>query len=67
MESRNEDKSSDLEREHYMEVRYAFVEYSAYMQQEVQRVQDHYDKLPPSQAKMLSTPMITRYERLLLI
>lgn len=64
----NQDKSShDLEREHYMEIRYAFVEYSAYMGQEVQRVQDHYDKLPPLQAKMLSTPMITRCEHLVLV
>lgn len=57
------DKSSehDLEKEHYMEVRYAFLEYSAYMAREVQRVQDHYDKLPPLHAKMLSTAMITRF------
>lgn len=62
------DKSSehDLEKKHYMEVRYAFLEYSTYMEQEVQRVQDHYDKLPPLQAKMLSTAMLTRFERTLL-
>lgn len=61
------EKSSehDLERGHYMEVRYACLEYSVYMKEEVQRVQDHYDKLPPLQAKMLSTALITRFELIL--
>ena len=51
----------DLERSHYMEVRHAFLEYSTYMEKEVQRLQDNLDKLPKATASMLPTEITKRH------
>lgn len=50
----------DLERQHYMEVRYAFLEYSAYMERGIQRMKDHLNKLPPEQAERLHSSIADR-------
>lgn len=51
----------DLERAHYMEVRHAFLEYSTYMEKEVQRHRDNLDKLPKAIANMLPTDTTKRH------
>lgn len=56
-----EDPDHEEERAHYLEVRYAFVEYSVYMEEEVQRIEDHYANLPLSSRQMLSSSMTSRY------
>lgn len=53
----------DLEKTHYMEVRYALLEYSAYMDQAVLSMQNRLDKLQrehPRQAKMMSSDLTIR-------
>lgn len=51
----------DLERDHYMEVRYALLEYSAYMEQDLQRIRERLNKLPPDVANLLSVTTTNRY------
>lgn len=51
----------DLERAHYVEVRHAFLEYSTYMEREVQRLQQNIDKLPSHVSSMLSSDATKRY------
>lgn len=54
----------ELERAHYMEVRHAFLEYSAYMERDlVQRTQQKLLGLPPGVAKMLSAETTKRCDR----
>ena len=50
----------ELERAHYMEVRYAFVEYSDYMEQAVQRIEGRLDQLPLASRQVLSSTITNR-------
>lgn len=58
-----ENTERDLEKTHYMEVRYALLEYSVYMDQAVLSMQNRLDKLQrehPQQAKMMSSDLTIR-------
>lgn len=44
-----------------MEVRFAFLEYSAYIEQDIRRIEKHLSKLPRTLASMLSLPTTKRY------
>ncbi|CAN0126769.1 unnamed protein product [Scytosiphon promiscuus] len=56
-------QEDDLERKHFMEVRHAFLEYSDYMQKELDRARANIKKLPPSQGKKLSAEFWQLHDR----
>lgn len=58
-DSSSDEADYDLERDHYMEVRFAFLEYSAYMEQEVKRLQDHLHKLAADHLDKICWTMAT--------
>lgn len=55
-----EDTIQELERAHYMEVRYAFLEYSAYMEKAVQQIKERLDQLPLASRQVLSSTTTKR-------
>ena len=55
-----EDANQDLEKAHYMEVRYAFLEYSAYMEQAVERIEGRLDQLPRASREVMSSTATKR-------
>lgn len=58
-----ESTEQDVEKKHYMEVRYALLEYSAYTEEAVLGMQNRLDKFyqeHPRQAKMLSSELSSR-------
>eukprot|EP00752_Nemacystus_decipiens_P003400 g3146.t1 len=64
MESKTDNmKEEDLERRHYLEVRHAFIEYSEYMKDEVDRVRANIQKLEPRQKDALPEAFWQLHER----
>ncbi|CAM9804271.1 unnamed protein product [Hapterophycus canaliculatus] len=62
-ETESSTPEDELERKHYMEVRHAFLEYSDYMQEELDRARANIQNLSLSQGKKLSAEFWQLHER----